>query len=93
MGLRPRIEPLLRSPGIRATVHWVSQRSLSIYLWHMVAIYTALSLELPGTGSVLGVLAWAVALTVAIMPTVGWAEDLAARRGPTLWPRQIVDLR
>ncbi len=59
-------------------------------MWHLVAIYAALSLQLPGTGSVLGVLAWAMVLTVAVVPVVGWAEDLAARRSPTLWPRVVV---
>lgn len=93
MGLRPRLEPMLSAPLARSTVHWFSQRSLTIYMWHLVAIYAALTLQLPGTGSVLGVLAWALTLTVAVVPVVGWAEDLAARRSPTLWPRVVVDLR
>lgn len=86
MGLRPTLEPMLRGWRTRSVVHWFSQRSLSIYMWHMVAIYAALSLELPGTSSVLGVLAWSIVLTALVIPVVGWAEDVAARRSTTLWP-------
>ncbi len=86
MGLRPRIEPMLTGRRTRSVVHWFSQRSLSIYMWHMVAIYAALTLDLPGTSSIFGVLAWCIVLTALVVPVVGWAEDLAARRRPTLWP-------
>ncbi len=87
MGLRPRLEPLLHGFRTRSTVHWFSQRSLTIYMWHLVAIYAAVTLELPGTSSPAGVLAWTIVLTVAVVPVVGWAEDIAARRRPILWPR------
>ena len=37
--------------------------------------------------ALIAVLAWCVPLTVVAVLLVGWAEDVAARRSPTLWPR------
>jgi fucose 4-O-acetylase-like acetyltransferase len=87
VALRPTIEPMLDRRVIRGTVHWFSQRSLTIYMWHLVAIYAAVVLDLPGTTNWGGTLAWCIPLTVLAVVAVGWAEDLAARRSPTLWPR------
>ena len=87
LALRPSLEPRMGSGWIRSTVHWFSQRSLTIYMWHLVAIYTARELELPGTPNWFAVLAWCVPLTVVAVLAVGWVEDIAARRRPILWPR------
>lgn len=87
MGARPLIEPWLKNAPTRAVVHWFSQRSLTIYMWHMAAIYAAIELGLPGTSTWLGVLAWCCVFTVMAVVAVGWAEDIAARRPPQLWPR------
>ena len=87
MGLRPRIEPLLTGRRTRTFVNWMSQRSLTIYLWHMVTLYTAIELSLPGVETIAGRLFWCVALIPVAVVSLGWAEDLAARRPPTLWPR------
>lgn len=86
LALRPSLEPRMVSGWIRSTVHWFSQRSLTIYMWHLVAIYTARELELPGTPNWAAVLAWCVPLTVVAVLAVGWVEDIAARRRPILWP-------
>lgn len=92
MGLRDRIEPHLETDRIRAFVHWMSARSLTIYLWHMVAIYAVLQLELPGFESALFRFVWTAAAMVPAAMLFGWAEDLAARRRPTLWPRLPIRL-
>ena len=87
LALRPNIEPHLGPRPVRAVVHWFSQRSLTIYMWHLVAIYAARELELPGAPGWPAVLAWCIPLTVVAVLVVGWAEDVAARRSPTPWPR------
>lgn len=86
MGLQSRIEPLLNGAATRAVIYWFSQRSLTIYMWHMVAIYVALELVLPGVDYPLGRVAWCMAGTVVAVVATGWAEDLAARRGWRAWP-------
>jgi CubicO group peptidase (beta-lactamase class C family) len=75
----------------RPVVRFLSQRSLTVYLWHTTAIVAALwfvnrSARLP-TG------AWTVSYLVLIVAGVallavafGWVEDLAARRTPRFWP-------
>jgi hypothetical protein len=93
LALQHRIEPYLTRTVVPAVVHWFSQRSLTIYMWHMAAIYAAIRLGLPGTGTWPGILAWCVPLTVLAVVVVGWAEDVAARRSPTLWPRPAVEAR
>jgi peptidoglycan/LPS O-acetylase OafA/YrhL len=92
MGLRDRIAPHLETDRVRALVHWMSARSLTIYLWHMVAIYAVISLEVPGYTSALGRFVWVAAAMVPAAVLFGWAEDLAARRRPTLWPRLPIRL-
>lgn len=93
LALRQRIEPMLGRGGVTAVVHWFSQRSLTIYMWHLPAIYTARKLGLPATDHWYGVLAWCVPLTVLAVVLVGWAEDVAARRSPSLWPRPGLSAR
>jgi peptidoglycan/LPS O-acetylase OafA/YrhL len=87
IALRPHLEPRMAKDWVRSLVHWFSQRSLTVYMWHLVAIYAARELALPGTPTWAAVLAWCVPLTVAAVVAVGWVEDLAARRSATLWPR------
>ena len=55
LGLRDRIEPHLETE--RASGPWsldLGARSLTIYLWHMVAVYAVIELGLPGNGSPCG---------------------------------------
>jgi fucose 4-O-acetylase-like acetyltransferase len=87
LGLRSAIEPRLEGGGVRAVVNWVSARALTIYLWHMVAVYAVVELPVPGNSSPLGRFAWVCAAMVPAAVLFGWAEDLAARRPPRLWPR------
>jgi peptidoglycan/LPS O-acetylase OafA/YrhL len=92
LGLRDRIEPHLETHRVRGLVHWMSARSLTIYLWHMVAIYAVITLEVPGYSFPLGRFAWVAAAMVPAAVLFGWAEDLAAKRRPTLWPRLPIRL-
>lgn len=87
LGLQSWAEPLLTGRRTLSLVNWMSQRAQSIYMWHMVAIYLVLAVPLPGGDSWAGMLAWTALGTVIACVAVGWAEDVAARRRPTLWPR------
>lgn len=80
------IEPLLQGRRTRATVGWAGQRSLTIYLWHMPAIYAALAIPLPGASNWAGRVTWCVLGTLVAVLAVGWVEDVAARRPLSLWP-------
>lgn len=85
--MRDRIEPFLQHRRARSFLAWSSSRSLTIYLWHLMIIYAIVELGLPGSNG-----PWTrAALTFAALPLAvvlfGWAEDLAARKSPTLWPR------
>lgn len=94
MGLRGAIEPALQSHRWRAVMNWMSARSLTIYMWHMPLIYALLELDVPGHDSVLIRFLMTCALLVPVCVVVGWAEDLAARKSPTLWPTlPAIDLR
>ncbi len=92
VGLRERIEPRLEVPAVRATVTFISARALTIYLWHMVAVWAVMTYAFPGNLAAPARFAWTVLLLVPACVLFGWAEDLAARRRPTLWPRAAVRL-
>ncbi len=93
LGLRDRLEPLLEGHRWRAFLHWSSARSLTIYLWHMPIIYGLVELAMPTPALGLGRFVVTCALLVPVCMVVGWAEDISARRPPTLWPRLAIDLR
>jgi len=86
LGVQHLVEPHLGGRRTKQVVTWFARRSLTVYLWHMAAIYVAVAVPLPGAGTSLGRLAWALALTLAMVPVVGWVEDVAARRSPEMWP-------
>lgn len=92
MGLRPIVEPRLNGLATRSVVNWFSQRSLTIYMWHLVAIYATVELALPGASLWSGRVLWCAVGTVIAVVLFGWAEDLAARRRVRLWPRLVVQL-
>ena len=92
MGLRPFIEPHLTGAATLTVVNWFSQRSLTIYMWHLVAIYVAVELALPGMSSWPVRVLWCAAGTVVAVVLFGWAEDFAARRKVRLWPRRVLTL-
>ena len=87
VGVEPWIEPHLSGRRIRSVVTWFSQRSLTVYLWHGVALYAIYQLALPGSGNFFARLAWCAVLLPVAVVCFGWAEDLAARRQVQIWPR------
>lgn len=93
MGLRPRIEPALQAHAWRSVMNWASARSLTIYLWHMPIIYGLIELGIPGTDSWPVRFALTCALLVPVCMLVGWAEDVAARKRPTVWPTLAIGPR
>ncbi len=84
--VQPIVEPWLRGRRVRSTLTWSSRRSLTIYLWHIVPIYAALAIPLPGSSWWAGRIAWCLLGTVVAVVAFGWIEDLAARRPISLWP-------
>ena len=87
IGLQPTIEPHLTGRRVRSVINWFSQRSLTIYLWHGVALWIVFEYALPGWASLAPRLAWCALILVVTVALLGWAEDLAARRPVQLWPR------
>lgn len=86
---RPDTSRLHATAGLRRLVSAVNARAVSIYLWHDLAVATALGLL-----AVAGVHTsrWAalplvLLLTAALVLPVGWVEDLSARRRPVLVPQ------
>lgn len=89
---RPPMAWLSRVRPLDAAVTLLNNRAVTVYLWHNIAIaaiwpvlgYVALD----DLGALDGpvVLATAVLLTAGAVLAFGWAEDLAARRRPVLWP-------
>lgn len=70
----------------------LNARAVTVYLWHGVAIAAVwpvlerIGLDDLGKLEAPVSLGVAVVLTVAAVAVFGWAEDLAARRRPRLWP-------
>ncbi|MEU4217512.1 acyltransferase [Actinoplanes sp. NPDC026623] len=90
----PRMDWLARIRTLDGFVSMVNNRAVTIYLWHNVAITAAVMLygplelwKLPteGLGNAAG-FGVALVLIAAIVVTIGWVEDLAAKRQPRLSP-------
>ncbi|WP_229072639.1 acyltransferase family protein [Actinoplanes sp. DH11] len=89
---QPPIERLVAVPAVDRAVNLLNSRAVTVYLWHGVAIasvwpilaFVAMEdlgrLEAPVT---LGI---TFAVTAVAVVLFGWAEDLAAKRRPRLWP-------
>jgi hypothetical protein len=86
MAWLPRLRPLDRA------VTLLNGRAVTIYLWHNIAIAAIWPVLAVVALDDLGRLDPVVDLTTALLLTgvavlaFGWAEDLAARRRPRLWP-------
>jgi peptidoglycan/LPS O-acetylase OafA/YrhL len=89
---RPPTTWLSRIRPLDAAVTLLNNRAVTVYLWHNIAIaavWPVLGLvALDDLGALDGPvdLAAAVVLTAGAVLAFGWAEDLAARRRPALWP-------
>jgi CubicO group peptidase (beta-lactamase class C family)/peptidoglycan/LPS O-acetylase OafA/YrhL len=83
---RPWVEAAAVSRNVAPIVHAVTRRSLSIYLWHSVAIVASYRLVdwgvdgIAGVSRVVVVLACTIVVTTGIVQLVGWLEDRAAQR-------------
>lgn len=92
VGIQPMVEPWLVGPRTRSILTWSSRRSLTIYLWHIVPIYAALAIPLPGGSNWAGRIGWCLVGTLVAVVAFGWVEDIAARRPVSLWPTRVIDL-
>jgi peptidoglycan/LPS O-acetylase OafA/YrhL len=90
---QPRMDWLARARPLNAAVNLLNARAVTVYLWHNIAIaavWPVLTLvaldDLAGDLGLVVDFAVAAALTLVAVLVFGWAEDLAARRSPRLWP-------
>jgi peptidoglycan/LPS O-acetylase OafA/YrhL len=88
MGWLARVKPLDHAVSV------INARAVTIYLWHntaIAAVWPVLTVvALDDLGDRAGAatdLVVAFALTLGAMLAFGWAEDVAARRRPRLWPQ------
>ncbi len=90
---RPTMAWLRRVRPLDEAVRVLNARAVTVYLWHNPAIalvfplLTVLGLDDLGALDVAVALVAALVITVPLVAATGWAEDLAARRRPQLWPR------
>jgi hypothetical protein len=89
---QPPMAWLSRIRPLDATVTLLNNRAVTVYLWHNIAIaavWPVLAVvaldDLGGWGHPVE-LVTALILIGATILAFGWAEDLAARRRPALWP-------
>jgi hypothetical protein len=89
---QPPMTWLARIRPLNATVGLLNNRAVTVYLWHNIAIVavwpvlTAVALDdLGGWGHPIELVTTLILIGVTIV-AFGWAEDLAARRRPALWP-------
>ena len=90
---QPSMRWLARVRPLDKLVTLLNARAVTVYLWHNIAIdavwpvltFVALD-DLDGKLGAGVDLAVALVLTLVAVLLFGWAEDLAARRSPQLWP-------
>jgi peptidoglycan/LPS O-acetylase OafA/YrhL len=89
---QPSMRWLNRARPLSRAVTLLNARAVTVYLWHNIAIAlvwpTLAVLTLDDLGHLEGPvdLVVAILLTGAAVLAFGWAEDLAAKRRPRLWP-------
>lgn len=89
---RPNLDWLDRAWPVAAAVRFINSRAVTIYLWHypMIsvgeAIFDFLALGNLHHLTLPTIFALDVALTILVVLGLGWVEDIAARRRPTLLP-------
>ena len=90
-GCRAPISRFAARPLPGFVVDWVSQRTMTIYLWHSTAIILTYQILAHGDHYPLGAYAMLmivgmVSVTALFVALFGWVEDLAARRKPKICP-------
>jgi peptidoglycan/LPS O-acetylase OafA/YrhL len=89
---RPPMGWLARARPLDGLVTLLNARAVTVYLWHNIAIaavwpvLTVVALDDLGGWDAPVDLVAALLLTGVAVLAFGWAEDLAARRRPRLWP-------
>jgi peptidoglycan/LPS O-acetylase OafA/YrhL len=92
MRWRPTMAWIDRIPPLARLISGLNARAVTIYIWHLPAIFAAggilllLGVDLATPGGTGATLAAGGLLTIAAVLVVGWIEDLAARRRPKLVP-------
>lgn len=89
----PAMTWLRRARPLDATVTLLNARSVTIYLWHNIAIAVCFPVgdllhvwQVGPTFAQLGYFAVALCLLFLVVLALGWVEDIAALRSPTLLP-------
>jgi peptidoglycan/LPS O-acetylase OafA/YrhL len=89
---QPTMAWLDRVRPLSAAVRLINARAVTVYLWHYplitVAVFllTPLSLAYGTPGYVVLLIALELVLVSLAVAALGWVEDLAARRRPSIWP-------
>lgn len=88
MRARPRLDWLAQVPWLARLIRMINARAVTIYIWHLPVLYAAGALLTlaglyAGKSAILGV---GTVLLVGVVLALGWVEDLAARRRPSLLP-------
>ncbi|WP_092556440.1 acyltransferase family protein [Actinoplanes derwentensis] len=89
---QPDVSALSRFRPLERAVEVLNSRAVTVYLWHNLAVAAIWPLLTWLTVDDLGRMEKPVTLVTAVLLTglavlaFGWAEDLAARRPPRLWP-------
>jgi peptidoglycan/LPS O-acetylase OafA/YrhL len=90
---QPRMGWLARVKPLDGAVTLLNARAVTIYLWHNIAIaviwpvLVVLALDdVPARMEGITELVTALGLTLVAVLLFGWAEDLAAKRRPRIWP-------
>jgi CubicO group peptidase (beta-lactamase class C family)/peptidoglycan/LPS O-acetylase OafA/YrhL len=91
LAARPLLSRIADRSVVRPVVHVLSQRSLTIYLWHttatVVALWVVERLAIDsGLARGIAFAALIACATCVLVAATGWIEDLASRRAPALWP-------
>lgn len=92
MRLRPAMTWLERTPRLVRVVRMVNARAITIYIWHLPALFATAGLVLlagvdaVSPAGIATTLFVGSLLTAAAVLSVGWVEDLAARRRPVILP-------
>jgi hypothetical protein len=92
MRVRPSMRWLDRLPALARVVDGVNARAVTIYIWHLPAMFAAGGLlmiadvDLSSGRGYTAALGLGLLITGVTVVCAGWVEDLAARRRPALLP-------
>jgi CubicO group peptidase (beta-lactamase class C family)/peptidoglycan/LPS O-acetylase OafA/YrhL len=85
LAAKPWVVRAAETPAVATVVRAITRRSLTIYLWHSVAVVAGYRI-VDGIGDLPQAVEWGIVLactavlTAAIVQLLGWVEDVAAQR-------------